>query len=190
MADEGSNGHLAECRACAAAWEREQKLAVAMRALRTGHRETQAPQRVENGLAAAFRAQTRLRRANAPRPAWVPVVTWLSAAAALALAAVLLIRDREPQPAPRPPASVVQFAADIGMPEMENSAEDFIPLPGAVGLDSAEEAEVNLVRLELPRSAMAALGFEVNEETALEPVSADVMIGPDGVARAVRFLEE
>jgi hypothetical protein len=36
---------------------------------------------------------------------------------------------------------------------------------------------------------MVALGFEVPEDRAEESVEADVMLGADGVARAVRFLE-
>jgi hypothetical protein len=50
--------------------------------------------------------------------------------------------------------------------------------------------EVNLVRIEVPRSALMALGFAVSAERALEPVEADVVLGPDGQARAVRFLDE
>jgi len=50
--------------------------------------------------------------------------------------------------------------------------------------------EVNLVRVELPRSSMIALGFTVSAERAAEPVEADVMLGLDGVARAVRFVNE
>jgi hypothetical protein len=65
---------------------------------------------------------------------------------------------------------------------------DFIPLPSASGMEPGEE--VNLVRVELPRSSMIALGFTVSAERAAEPVEADVMLGLDGVARAVRFVDE
>jgi hypothetical protein len=36
---------------------------------------------------------------------------------------------------------------------------------------------------------MIALGFAVEEERESETVQADVVLGADGVARAVRFLE-
>ena len=49
---------------------------------------------------------------------------------------------------------------------------------------------MNLVRVELPRSSMISLGFAVSEEREAETVEADVMLGADGVARAVRFLED
>jgi hypothetical protein len=48
---------------------------------------------------------------------------------------------------------------------------------------------MNLIRVEIPRSAMIALGFSVSEDRASESVEADVMLGGDGVARAIRFLE-
>jgi len=36
---------------------------------------------------------------------------------------------------------------------------------------------------------MIALGLEVSPERASELVPADIMLGPDGLARAVRFLD-
>ena len=36
---------------------------------------------------------------------------------------------------------------------------------------------------------MMAVGLTVNEERALERVQADVMLGADGLPRAVRFLD-
>jgi hypothetical protein len=48
---------------------------------------------------------------------------------------------------------------------------------------------VNLVRVAVPRSAMIALGFDVSTDRAEELVQADVMLGSNGVARAVRFLD-
>jgi hypothetical protein len=36
---------------------------------------------------------------------------------------------------------------------------------------------------------MIALGLEVSPERASEMVEADVMLGPDGLARAVRFVD-
>ena len=37
---------------------------------------------------------------------------------------------------------------------------------------------------------MIELGFAVSAERAAERVEAEVMLGPDGLARAVRFLDE
>jgi hypothetical protein len=126
----------------------------------------------------------------------MPVVTWLSAAAAVGTLAALLVREPAPKPVRRAAPNAMHLADAVAIPEVETApgsqtaalGEDFIPLPDAGEFDAGEE--MNLVRLEFPRSAMLALGFEVSEDSVGDPVAADVMIGPDGVARAVRFLEE
>ena len=69
----------------------------------------------------------------------------------------------------------------------EVAASGFIALPNAAEIGPNED--VNMVRVEVPRSAMIALGFEVNPEQVWQPVQADVMLGADGLARAVRFLD-
>src|SRR5260370_42713042 len=63
----------------------------------------------------------------------------------------------------------------------------FMDLPNAAEIGPNED--LNMVRVEVPRSAMIALGLEVGPEQAWQPVQADVMLGADGLARAVRFLE-
>jgi hypothetical protein len=46
-----------------------------------------------------------------------------------------------------------------------------------------------IVRVEVPRASLGALGFAVNPALADEPITADVMLGHDGVARAIRFVQ-
>ena len=46
-----------------------------------------------------------------------------------------------------------------------------------------------LVRVELPRSAMLSMGLPVNMDRYGERVKADVLLGPDGLARAIRFVQ-
>jgi len=46
-----------------------------------------------------------------------------------------------------------------------------------------------LVRVELPRSAMASFGLPVNLARANERVKADVLVGSDGQGRAIRFVQ-
>jgi hypothetical protein len=48
--------------------------------------------------------------------------------------------------------------------------------------------DVQVVRVELPRSALQSFGLPVNAERAGERVKADVLLGHDGVARAIRFV--
>ena len=62
---------------------------------------------------------------------------------------------------------------------------DFIP----VVYDPTPIERGHLVRVRLPRSAIAAFGLPVNEQHADEPIKADVLVGDDGLARAVRFVK-
>ena len=48
--------------------------------------------------------------------------------------------------------------------------------------------EGHLVRVELPRSALASFGLPVNAEATGDRVKADVLMGQDGIARAIRFV--
>jgi hypothetical protein len=47
----------------------------------------------------------------------------------------------------------------------------------------------HIVRIRLPRSALATFGIPMNEERAEEAIRADVLLGEDGLARAVRFVK-
>lgn len=60
---------------------------------------------------------------------------------------------------------------------------EFIPLAGF-----AQSEGVHLVRVELPRSALSSFGIPVNAERAGGRVKADVLLGEDGTARAIRFV--
>lgn len=62
---------------------------------------------------------------------------------------------------------------------------DFFPLinRGTGQLDSGQ-----VVRVELPRSAMMAFGLPMNMDRADERIKADVVVGNDGLARAIRFV--
>jgi len=61
----------------------------------------------------------------------------------------------------------------------------------AVGYGSALDLQDGgqLVRVELPRSALARFGLPMNMERADERIKADVLVGTDGLARAIRFVE-
>src|SRR4029077_2224657 len=64
-------------------------------------------------------------------------------------------------------------------------ATDFIPV--MVDPDPFERGR--LVRVKLPRSALTAFGLPVNEERFEERIQADVLVGEDGLARAIRFVK-
>ena len=49
-------------------------------------------------------------------------------------------------------------------------------------------AMAQVIRVQLPRSTLTSFGFPVNAERWNEPVKADVVMGHDGIARAIRFV--
>ena len=76
-------------------------------------------------------------------------------------------------------------------PQMSGSqateiATDFIPLVHGDNLNSMESGQ--MVRVELPRSALVSFGLPMNMERADERIKADIVLGNDGLARAIRFV--
>ncbi|HEV2764988.1 MAG TPA: hypothetical protein VGV38_18540, partial [Pyrinomonadaceae bacterium] len=63
---------------------------------------------------------------------------------------------------------------------------DYFPLSDASALPAMEGGHV--VRVELPRAALLSFGLPVNAEQTSGRVKADVLIGHDGLARAIRFV--
>ena len=65
-------------------------------------------------------------------------------------------------------------------------ATDFVPLGDmtAVIQDGGQ-----IIRVKLPRSALVKFGIPVNMDRYNENVKADVLIGVDGLARAIRFVQ-
>jgi hypothetical protein len=72
---------------------------------------------------------------------------------------------------------------EIGRREVDTN---FLPLMAASPLEPTESG--HLIRMNLPRSTLGRFGFPINSERSEEPIKADVLIGEDGVARAIRFV--
>ncbi|MBK7598895.1 MAG: hypothetical protein IPJ07_10375 [Acidobacteria bacterium] len=69
-------------------------------------------------------------------------------------------------------------------------ATDFFPVNGPVnGNDARAPMESGqLIRVLMPQSALAKFGLPVNLERGDIPVKADLLVGEDGLARAIRFV--
>jgi hypothetical protein len=104
----------------------------------------------------------------------------------------------EPEPrresrAPRPrrgsrPRLIKPFIIDGMTTYVKDSeyATDFFPLSYGGDQKPMEAGEV--IRVQMPRSALIAFGLPVNVERADVPVKADLLVGEDGLARAIRFV--
>jgi hypothetical protein len=92
-------------------------------------------------------------------------------------------------PAPRPAApavspieSPVVAAVPTGAPR--EVVTRFYPL-----MDSAPPLErAAILRVRVPASAMQAVGLPVREERLDDPVQADIVVGEEGLPRAIRFV--
>ena len=167
-----------------------------LKELRQAMSDFEAPARVKPLVMAAFRARKR-------KPA---IYRWGAIAACAALLAAGFywgwprtpggpeLRVFVPKP---PPVPVIAATHERRAPRRRLSrvlrrqpnemATGFFALPFAAPM-SAEDA-VQVVRVTLPRSAMRSVGLPVNEERLYERVPADVVLGEDGIARAVRFVK-
>lgn len=66
-------------------------------------------------------------------------------------------------------------------------ATAFLPLGYTSPMNLQDGGQI--VRVQLPRSALVAFGLPVNMDRYQEKVKADVFFGADGVARAIRFVQ-
>jgi hypothetical protein len=181
--------HSGECQACAALLVRYRALEEGLTALAADLRRTEAPARVEAGLLAAFRSQQRPARREARHQWWIPALSWATAAAVVTVAALFLLHPHQSQPAHRNAPGAVELASISDSNDPATDQDDgFIALPNARKLDPNED--VNVVRVEVPRSAMLSVGLAVSADRVSELVEADVVLGADGLARAIRFVDE
>jgi len=101
------------------------------------------------------------------------------------------LRRESRSPRPRRgsrPRLIKPFIID-GMTTYAKDSEyttDFFPLSYGGDQKPMETGEV--IRVQMPRSALIAFGLPVNVERADVPVKADLLVGEDGLARAIRFV--
>jgi hypothetical protein len=157
---------------------RERELTRSLARLAEQDAGREAPARVEQALlrelelarrARAARGQPGERRAGA-RWGWAAAAAVAAGLAAWAVATAPLRSG--PEPGRSEPALAAQDAG-------------FIPIRYAADLGEVDAVEI--VRVRLPRSAAASLGWPEDVRLDAESVEADVIAGHDGVARAIRF---
>jgi hypothetical protein len=67
-------------------------------------------------------------------------------------------------------------------------ATDFMPL-GYLNAEAVQDGG-QIVRVELPRTALVKFGLPVNMDRSNERVKADILVGIDGMAHAIRFVQD
>jgi len=71
------------------------------------------------------------------------------------------------------------------LPEETDRLADFVPLPAAGGLPGFDSGMI--VRVSLPTASLPAYGLAITPESA-STVNADLLVGQDGQARAIRLV--
>lgn len=167
----------------------DEEVLIALRALAENDGGREAPAAVEARLRSAFRKKY-------SRPKWPYFVVFAMAAAA---ALVLFLKaPSKPQvilPAPevaivappsmeRPVARPVVRKALRERPTPKEVVTDFFPLME----DPQPFERGELLRVSVPASTMRTVGLPVSEDRLSDRVQADVLLGEEGLARAIRFV--
>jgi len=185
--------HAEECLRCAARLDDERAVTSGLRAFAARTAGAEAPPRVEGALLRALRGQESGEggAAMAPTSASRAVELLLLAAAAAILAAIVVVPPRV--------ASFPELTAPVaGSPTTGAGGEaaavaaadenaEFVAL--SYGEDLHELDSMQVVSVELPRTALTALGWPAADSAQTESVKAEVIVGYDGVARAIRFVD-
>jgi hypothetical protein len=154
--------HLAACEECRNF--RDEQLALG--SLLAQMAQENAAAALPGGVEARVFAE--LGAALAPRKLWRP---WAAAALAASLAAGIFMAHG---PAPKPPARA--------------AAGPFVEIPFVAPLAPYERAHVK--QMDVPVASLIAAGFEVHLPDMAGTVKADVLLGQDGRAHAIRLVPE
>ncbi|HKW99037.1 MAG TPA: hypothetical protein VJN43_14955 [Bryobacteraceae bacterium] len=207
-----AQAHTQTCPRCARRLAAERVLTAAFGRVIAEDSRLSAPPVVEKILLGALRERKSVRSER--RRAWL--TRGLVGAAAILLVVVLAtwqrpqtrpatgVSSKMPATAPvrvtapvyreeeKPPVRVLHARtrkparpASHEAPRRAEFMTDFIP----VVYDPTPIQRGQVVRVRLPHAALLAFGLPVNEQHAEESIQADVLLGDDGLARAVRFVK-
>ena len=186
--------HAARCSGCAALQEAWQEARIALQALRETTRDAETPRRVEMRLLHEFGVRHRVTKARTV----AIFATWALASAAVLVAGLswwnwsvaqnqhpVSVRNSvrsnmlTPTPSATEPPEAPTLIADNGLGE-------FTLLPGSLPQEVEDSA---IVRVGMQRGALSALGLPVNEERINDWIQVDLLVGQDGLPKAVRLPE-
>jgi hypothetical protein len=172
--------HAESCPVCRRELNQAQALTAVLRRVAHQNRDVLAPARIEENLLQAFDERESSRRAG--KRALIVHHRWLAAVAASVVAIGIALLSWRPQVDPPP----VEQAAAIRNDSEEVIASEFFPLQGEMEMPPGESSGV--VWVAVPRATLLAFGLPMNPELAMEPLEAEILVGEDGAAQAIRFL--
>jgi hypothetical protein len=143
--------------------DREEYLSAALRMLAEDLQNQEPSPSVRQALEREVRAVARRRRL------WKRLLP--AVAAAVVILGLFLHASLRRRPADQPATAQV--------------VHEFLAVPGA---PRVTDGFSHVIRVRLPRTEMRRFGFPVREGSLPSLVEADVLVGRDGLARAVRFV--
>jgi hypothetical protein len=219
LADEeirkAATNHAETCLSCARRLAEAERLTLALRQFAASVGVLQAPPEVEKTLRIRFAQQRNLAQWHRRRQRLV--LGAVAAAALLAALSVFLLlksggmRQNQPKvsitrPIVKAPEKMESTPADrslvasarreaknrqsVASENLRNVAgmeKGFIPLPYGEG--SPAPAEEQVIRVRLPDSVLEEIGLPAPNGPAARYVTADVLLGEDGIARAIRIVQ-
>jgi hypothetical protein len=108
-----------------------------------------------------------------PPPATMPTSARAETPAPTQTPTPTVTRAKRPRPAPQ-----VRYAEATG----------FVALPNAVGLPDFESGQI--IRMEIPLTSLPTYGIEILPDARDRQVEADLLVGQDGQARAIRLVSD
>lgn len=194
--EQAAREHLRDCPHCAALHENWQALRDHLHALSVESRDAEPSSRVEMRLLQEFRTKHRTMRTRRT----AAVAAWALAAAAVLLGTVSWINWRRQeattaarshglatgtaQSNPNAPSVTGPAAMELGDVVVAANSGDFAILPGSI---PPSLGDATVVRVQMQRSALTALGLTVNEEHGADWIQVDLLVGDDGLPQAVRL---
>jgi hypothetical protein len=169
--------HLRGCGNCRERWEAEWSLTGELKALRQETASARMPAAARADLMSRFEAQgkvTPIRRASGMDRRWL----WPAAAAAMLVVSVAVFRPFV-TPAIQPPAASEE--------QTIFEADGYMPVPYAPPLAPGELLQQ--VHADLEPAELVSLGVDVDPTLNAE-LPADLLLGQDGLPRAIRLSED
>jgi hypothetical protein len=178
--------HEHQCSSCAALLADQRALAAGLRRLARESCQW-PPVAIEAKLLEAFRRQTAARSGSLARP-WATAWRVWAPAAALAIAlAVYLVGGHQPNATGVRDLTTASVRSESANNDLLALDSDFIAAPYASGAVPAEDTD--WVRLEVPGSALIALGLPVAVDAGSGRVEAEIALSANGVVEGVRLLQ-
>jgi hypothetical protein len=185
--------HAARCPWCAGLQESWQEARAALQALRETTHDAETPQRVEMRLRQEFGMRHRTAKARSA----AIFAAWALATAVVLFAGVswwnwrlsqthgtTVSAENNVKPNALPPPVSPTDTSEEPILVADNEAGDFTLLPGSLPQELDDSA---IVRVGMQRGALSALGLPVNEERLSDWIQVDLLVGQDGLPKAVRL---